>query len=88
MQLKQLKIEMQEWGEQRGKYEVEITYIHDRSETKLFLPPEISKPLMEVIAAQIIAASKATAARLAESLPESLYVAPAIEAPAIPETTP
>lgn len=88
MQLKKLEIELQEYGEQRGNYEVEITYLHERSETKLFLPPEISGPLMQVIAAQIIAASKATAARLAESLPDTLYVPPPIETRQITDKDP
>lgn len=86
MQLKSLNIELQEWGEQRGQYQVKITYVHERSETSLFLPPEVSKPFMEVVAAQIIAASKVTAAKLAESLPSTLYVEPAIETQQISET--
>lgn len=88
MQLKKLSVELQEWGEQKGQYEIEITYLHERSETKLFLPTGVSQLLLDAVSSHIIKASQMTAQRLAESVPNNLLVSAPIEAKQIAEVAP
>lgn len=80
MHLKKLSVELQEWGDQKGQYEIEVTYLHERTETKLFLPSDVSQPLLDAVSAHIIKASQLTANRLAQSLPKNLLVSEPIEA--------
>lgn len=79
MHLKKLNVELQEWGEQKGQYEIEITYMHERTETKLFLPSAVSQVLLDAVSGHIIKASQETAARLAASIPKTLMVEAPIE---------
>lgn len=72
MHLKKLVIELQEWGTQKGQYEIEIIYAHERTETKMFLPTELTRGLLEMISKNIVDVSADTAKRLSTSLPSDI----------------
>ncbi len=80
MHLKKLSVELQEWGDQKGQYEIEITYMHERTETKFFLPSDVSQVVLDAVSTHIIKASQITAQRLAQSIPANLLVSDPIEA--------
>lgn len=50
MQLKSLRIELETYGENKGKYETTITYTDPKGEIKLVLSPELSNALLPVVA--------------------------------------
>lgn len=79
MHLKKLNIELQEWGPQKGKYEVLVEYVHERTETKMFLPEDVTKGLLELIAKNIVEASSEVAKRLATGLPQEIIQASTLQ---------
>ncbi len=81
MHLKRLTLDLQEYGKQKGQYEIVVEYVHHGTETKLNLPPALVRGLLELISKNIIEASTETARLLATSLPEDIIkTSPQIEA--------
>ncbi len=79
MQLRELTISLQQWGADEGKYQVTVEYLHDKSELKLVLPPELSNALLAVVADHILKASSVAAAQLSTSIGAAI-LQPPIEA--------
>jgi len=46
MTLKRLNVSLEIWGENKGKYEVEIEVLENRNEIKMVLPPEMGVALV------------------------------------------
>jgi len=89
MKLIELKIELNKWGDNEGKYTAEIEYEAERGKTTLQLEPGISEALLGFIGPVITTFAHATSLKLEECLKQSLAEAqkvPAIDMPAPAET--
>lgn len=76
MQLKTLHIYHNDYGDDKGKYSVSITFQHERNETKLVLPSDVGNALIAVVSDHILKASQETANRLHNSIASSILAPP------------
>ena len=78
MTLKKLEIELQQWGDDKGRYRVTIEVMENRNEIKLALPPEMGEALINQTKELIRKFSIRAADRLRDEL--SLAAPPMLEA--------
>lgn len=72
MKLKELKIELQQWGENKGQYEAEIEYEGDKGKVKLLLDSKVSEALLLVIGPVITKFAHQSALVLEEAIVKSV----------------
>lgn len=87
VKLKELKIELNQWGDQKGLYTGDITYEGEYGVTKITLDNEISARLLAFIGPAITACAHKTSLKLEAALQQSLLEAsklPELEAISVP----
>lgn len=80
LKLKELKIELDRWGEDAGKYTASVEYEGEFGTTKLTLDPEISSRLLAFIGPAVTTCAHKTSLKLEEAIKQSL-----LEAQKLPE---
>ena len=68
MQIDSLKIEMNHWGNNKGKYTAEVCICDDRNKLSIVMPPEVSSRLLPLVVEELCNA----AADYAEGLRKKL----------------
>ena len=68
LKLKELKIELHQWGDEAGKYSASIEYVGEYGTSKLTLDNQISMRLLSIIGPVITACAHKTSLKLEASL--------------------
>lgn len=61
MILKELKIELIEWGQNKGQYKGEISFVSKQGEVTTYLDPEQIQKLLPVVADAVVSSAKEVA---------------------------
>lgn len=73
MRLQKIVIEIQKWGDNKGKYEGTITFENGEKESFTFgLTPETCQKYLVPVADQVISSAKELGAKLAQSFTREL----------------
>lgn len=87
MKLKQLEIELQGWGEFKGRYVGKVSYEGEAGSVCMTLPPEVSEVVLAAVGKQMVALTAKTATNLVSIMDESVAAARMANAQTVPELT-
>lgn len=75
MKLKELRIKLNQWGGNEGRYTGEVEYEGEKGAVKMVLDPEVSSMILATLGDGLVALTKKTANELADVMHQSVLEA-------------